>query len=43
MGVQMLITFLAIALLAGLAFWAAQTVDKSDAREMETEVSLFDL
>ena len=43
MGVQMLITFLAIALLAGLAFLAAQTVDKSDAREMETEVSLFDL
>ena len=42
-GAQMLITFLAIALLAGLAFWAAHTIEENEIRKVETEVSLLDL
>lgn len=42
-GAQMLVTFLALALIAGLAFWAAHAMDEAEIREVETEVSLFDL
>lgn len=42
-GAQMLITFLALALIAGLAFWAAHTMEEAEIQEVEAEVSLLDL